>query len=189
MFGESQLRGLLLRAASRHVSKTKRQYRGEWRTLQRCSSIQAAISSAIGHRSLQVFEDTTTCALQNADSGGIEVPVVTLDSTVPHDGKTKLIKIDVEGHEDQVLQGSSKIIENSKPVIFFECNPAGRDRQSRAFFAITGTPYSVCSMENPANCKDLLPKTCRINITISWRCLVNPRSVVFPASFLPGRRL
>ncbi|MBF0444195.1 MAG: FkbM family methyltransferase [Magnetococcales bacterium] len=51
------------------------------------------------------------------------VQVVNLDKTFAtsiHE-QIKLVKIDVEGHEDKCLEGMSNIIKVAKPIIFFEC--------------------------------------------------------------------
>ena len=51
----------------------------------------------------------------------INVPVKSIDSLDDLKGKNiSLIKIDVEGHEINVLRGAKKIIRSSKPVILFE---------------------------------------------------------------------
>lgn len=54
------------------------------------------------------------------EKSNIEVNVVTIDSILEH---ADLLKIDVEGDELNVLEGSLKLIENSKPLIILEINP------------------------------------------------------------------
>lgn len=49
---------------------------------------------------------------------GIEVPCVTLDSLT--EAPPDLIKIDVEGHEYEVLQGGINLIKNRRPVVYYE---------------------------------------------------------------------
>ena len=57
---------------------------------------------------------------------GETVPVVTLDSMdLP---KVKLIKIDVEGMEADVLLGARQLIARTQPVIFVENNNAEKSR-------------------------------------------------------------
>ena len=43
-----------------------------------------------------------------------------LDTLISNDEKIKLIKIDVEGHEFEVLEGAKNIIEKSRPTILIE---------------------------------------------------------------------
>jgi len=49
-----------------------------------------------------------------------ELETDTLDNLIDNKEKIKLIKIDVEGHEFQVLEGAKEIIKNSRPIIFIE---------------------------------------------------------------------
>ena len=49
-----------------------------------------------------------------------ELETDTLDNLIDTNEKIKLIKIDVEGHEFQVLEGAKEIIKNSRPIIFIE---------------------------------------------------------------------
>ena len=88
----------------------------------RIRSFQAAVSDADGTGRLHIAPDVTMCALSDL-SGGLEVPVVTLDQIIPIDGETGLVKMDVEGHENRVFRGMERVVQNSHPVIIFECNP------------------------------------------------------------------
>jgi len=52
----------------------------------------------------------------------LEVSKVTLDSVMaPLKGKITAIKIDVEGHEPEVLRGAAETIKRHKPIIITEC--------------------------------------------------------------------
>lgn len=64
-------------------------------------------------------------AVMNAD-GSEGVQVVTLDSEMASSGLSRvdLIKIDVQGYEARVLAGAVRLIEEGKPVLAFEYNPA-----------------------------------------------------------------
>ncbi len=57
----------------------------------------------------------------------IQVQTAKLDSIIPISEKISLIKIDVEGAELLVLKGAKNTINNSKPLILFECGKAGGD--------------------------------------------------------------
>jgi len=48
------------------------------------------------------------------------VPITTLDRQLTDENVPSLIKIDVEGHEAQVLKGASELISRHTPLIFFE---------------------------------------------------------------------
>lgn len=60
------------------------------------------------------------------NSNTVDVEVVRLDDAVQIEGHVvSLIKIDVEGHELQVLEGAVRLIENEHPIIVFEQSPNG----------------------------------------------------------------
>lgn len=57
---------------------------------------------------------------QNLVEGAGDIPVITLDDqSLP--GPTKLIKIDVEGMELEVLRGGQQLISRDRPIIYIEC--------------------------------------------------------------------
>ena len=53
-------------------------------------------------------------------NNGFPIPKTTLDEKLKDIDNLDLIKVDVEGHELEVLQGSMNIIKNNKPVIITE---------------------------------------------------------------------
>ncbi len=55
----------------------------------------------------------------------ISVKVCRLDDVLPSVENVKFIKMDVEGGELDVLRGSIKILDCSRPVVAFECGAAG----------------------------------------------------------------
>ena len=100
----------------------------------------------------------------------IEVPMATLDSV--YDGDVGFIKIDVEGHEQAVLDGALQTIRRCRPRMLVEIDerlsPGGLDRAKayfkdldyRGYFVQTGhiEPMSLFSpdhLQNPANLPDL----------------------------------
>lgn len=125
----------------------------------RCTAIRAAVSSEQGTASLKTADDQTMCTLEGRSSpSAIEVAVTSLDSVLPLDAKTRLMKIDVEGHEDKVLQGAVKTIEASRPIIFFECNPGNRAQSIETL--LRERDYSLFSLLNgkPKELSKLVPE-------------------------------
>jgi FkbM family methyltransferase len=59
--------------------------------------------------------------IKKPDIQTFEVERDTLDQVIPSDVLIRLIKIDVEGAELQVLKGGEETIKRSKPYIVFEC--------------------------------------------------------------------
>lgn len=98
----------------------------------RCRSIAAAISDRIGVATFHVpTGDVPTSAslkqtgFRGTDGALITVDVLTVDSLISGLGRVDLVKIDVEGFEDQVLQGMTNTLTAFRPTIILECNPDG----------------------------------------------------------------
>ena len=58
----------------------------------------------------------------HADMGTLRVPSQSLDSFVA-DRRVALIKIDVDGHELNVLRGATEVLRRDQPLIFMEYSP------------------------------------------------------------------
>lgn len=54
-------------------------------------------------------------------TGTIEVPIRSLDSLV--EGPVDFLKVDVEGHELQVLRGAEQLLANQRPTVIVEVHP------------------------------------------------------------------
>lgn len=123
---------------------------------QRCTPFQTAVGDSAGTARFHVTEDLTMCAVVEA-GGELEVPVVALDDVVPHDGRTSLVKMDVEGHEYKVLRGMQGILEDSRPAVLFECNPGGDGGRINALFRKYG--YRLFHLGNTAvELSELVPE-------------------------------
>lgn len=55
-----------------------------------------------------------------SSGAGIEVPVLTVDSLELD--SLRLLKVDVEGMEEQVLRGAARTLHEQRPVVYAECN-------------------------------------------------------------------
>lgn len=92
------------------------------------SALRAAVSDAPGVVSLGLDQarlvGTSTADFSvGGELSSIEAPAVTLDDIVGADEHVRLLKIDAEGHEPQVLAGAATILERSPPdAILFEVN-------------------------------------------------------------------
>ncbi|HEV2713584.1 MAG TPA: FkbM family methyltransferase [Gaiellaceae bacterium] len=65
------------------------------------------------------------------ETESITVTTETLDSSLPEDYVPALIKIDVEGAEEQVLAGAMRTITEHRPTIVFEHGTAAREYGTR----------------------------------------------------------
>ena len=83
---------------------------------------------------------------------GMFTNVITLDS-LTNLGKFDLIKLDVEGHEVQVLSGAKKIIKEHKPILYIEYN--SKFNNDELFDAISSMGYimywHLYTKHNPDN--------------------------------------
>jgi len=123
---------------------------------QRCQPFQAGVGDIAGTARFHIAEDLTMSAV--VETGGeVEIPVVTLDDVVPHDGRTRLVKIDVEGYEYKVLEGMRGILDDSRPAILFECNPGGDGAGISALLRQQG--YRLFNLANAsAEITELVPE-------------------------------
>ena len=86
----------------------------------RVTRYQAAVSNTAGTGYIDDFDPAVYGNFGHMTMGtsGVQVPCMTLDSMshTPPD----LIKIDVEGHEYEVLQGCVHMLKSRRPVIYYE---------------------------------------------------------------------
>lgn len=103
----------------------------------RCHPQNMAMGMQDGEVSFHVpFDDVPTSASLNQqgfnDIPGelITVPITRFDTFFQNKTPPDLIKIDVEGFEDKVLEGMLGLFENNyRPLIIFESNPGGPEEQ------------------------------------------------------------
>lgn len=81
--------------------------------------------------------------------------IVRLDTAVPDDlpRPIRLIKVDAEGMERQVLQGAAKVVERDRPFLFLECNERARGGALLRLVQELGyAPYWFCTQAfSPTN--------------------------------------
>jgi FkbM family methyltransferase len=89
----------------------------------------------------------------------IQVPVVTLDDALT--GPVDLIKIDVEGYEEEVLLGATKTLQAHRPALFVEIHPGlmthGRSAEKVIDFLAHYDP--AVEFYQPARSRSMLRKT------------------------------
>ncbi len=101
-----------------------------------------------------------------------QVPMRTLDSLISREG-IDILKIDVEGAEAQVLEGSQRILEASRPTVMFESTPEPlsqmRARATALFEWLDRRGYAVLLPDRVAHLDEGLTATSFID------CHVYPR--------------
>ena len=87
---------------------------------------QDDLTSATG--SLSIDDEPWIEQYLKGTSKKIKVETITLDQIVGKDKMPALIKIDVEGHESEVLEGGQQTIKVSKPIMIIESFPPKQER-------------------------------------------------------------
>jgi len=95
----------------------------------RCEARCAAASQVAGTATLYVPVASTTMASLRSDHNAdtttaIPVTIETIDEAIGLDFPVDLVKIDVEGHEHEVLLGMRHTLACFHPAIVFECLPS-----------------------------------------------------------------
>jgi hypothetical protein len=89
----------------------------------------------------------------------VKVECVNLDSFCENHTHPDLIKIDVEGAELQVLNGSKSIFKNIRPAVFFECD----NNQEVVFNFFTENGYVLFNFESLTRIKQLSHNNLALN--------------------------
>ncbi len=80
----------------------------------------------------------------------IRVEVRRLDDVIPAGTLIRFIKIDVEGGELDVLKGATRILDQSRPIVAFECGAASflgyHEKPDQIFEIFSTRGYSVYSI-------------------------------------------
>ncbi len=108
--------------------------------------VPGAVSDAGGTALLTADRGPTNTLVDDGyDGEAQEVETVSLDSFVRHEclERVSLVKVDVEGHEPEVLRGAKALIADQRPALIVACND-GRALQRFAaehgYTAVTYTP-------------------------------------------------
>jgi len=130
---------------------------------QRCQVRQEALSNRIGSAKFHVpFGDLPTSSSLNphgfrGNKGYlIEVPVNTVDN-IYSGQRVDLVKIDVEGFEDKVLEGMQRVLHESAPNIIVECNPDGPYQAVEDILAGFGYHFYHLREDGPVEVKKIIP--------------------------------
>lgn len=103
----------------------------------RCALVKAAVGNMDGQIELHVpFDEYPSSAslkkegFNNIKGELVKTPILRLDSYFRDKPLPDVLKIDVEGFENLVLEGSAGLFANGfRPVIILECNPGGPGRE------------------------------------------------------------
>jgi len=120
---------------------------------ERITAYQAAVSNTLGTGYIADFDPAVygNFGHMTMSTSGVQVPCMTLDSL--NHAPPDLIKIDVEGHEYEVLQGSIHLLKNRRPVVYYEAvETPDLGEIYRMLIALNYRLYWVCVRNyNPGN--------------------------------------
>jgi FkbM family methyltransferase len=108
-----------------------------WNKISNVTLVRAGVGKKDGNSRLyRSSEDPADNRLFNSDnrSESVKIKVVALDSRIKD--KVDFIKIDVQGLENDVILGASKLIKKYKPVLLIEFWPEG-------LFAAKSSPFAL----------------------------------------------
>ncbi len=94
------------------------------RNSSRIAASVTVVGSAVGARPGRQFfaRGSQTSRGKLSDAGELEVEVITLDQAGERYGMPRLIKIDVEGRELDVLEGGAGLLQRASPVLVIEAH-------------------------------------------------------------------
>ncbi len=114
-----------------------------------------------------------------------EVETVTIDASIARCEPVDLVKIDVEGHQAEVLRGMIQTLNTWVPAIVVECNPDERDLPLDTL--LPGGRYSIYHLRDsgPVAVDGLVPDpNCRFRNFLLWPGTAPELNVVLRASAL-----
>lgn len=117
--------------------------------------LHPAAAGDVSGRAVLVSEDSLVARLAESEyERGTSVPIVRLDELLEHEGNAShwVMKLDVEGHEDAVLRGCSRLLDAGlRPTVMLEVLPtlSGDKRRSlmaalQKWFAARYRWYAIC---------------------------------------------
>ena len=116
----------------------------------------------------------------SSDTGGIDVPCTCLDALFPT-AQIDILKIDVEGHESQVLEGAQSLLTDDRIIhVLYECldgpDSALHDRLYELGYTTFGIEETMCG-PRLWNLRGLPPPP-NANVSSSFLASKQPRRVV-----------
>jgi FkbM family methyltransferase len=101
--------------------------RNNWGQANNVTVINEVCSSVSATKGLRLVERKGTASLAFSD----ELPAVTahtlddISESYPAFARPRLVKVDTDGHDFEVLAGAEKLIERARPIVLFECDAFG----------------------------------------------------------------
>jgi FkbM family methyltransferase len=117
---------------------------------QQARVLPVALSEAdgAGHLSVAAGDSGLSRLIATAADGTVAVSLRSLDSIVAEHGLARLdlVKIDVEGHERQVLAGSIETLRRFRPALVFESGHESGDDRAAIARMLDGAGYDIVAV-------------------------------------------
>ena len=133
----------------------------------RCTARCEAVSNTSGSSSIHYPHKDEVKASLCGDwaSGGrdcsLEVTLTTIDECCSSQEAVGLVKIDVEGYEDKVLEGMSRVLEDFHPRIVMECVPDGPYKAVESILSGFGYRFYHVRRTGPVAVDSIVPDPAR----------------------------
>lgn len=130
----------------------------------RCQARCEAVSNVLGsvrfhvpHGELPTSASLHAMGFRGVEGSLIDVPVTMIDEVCSDDDHVDLVKIDVEGFEDKVLEGMQRVLAESAPALIVECNPDGPYTAVEAILTRFGYRFFHIRDEGPVQVERIIP--------------------------------
>ncbi len=114
--------------------------------LRNVTCLNAACSSYDGYGRMKIMPQSNWHSLlKDGNNSGLRVRVRKVDTLAKSFERLDFMRMDVEGHEDKVIEGSYKTIETFRPSLFLEFHPtlAGKDSTLKLLAELKNYGYKI----------------------------------------------
>lgn len=131
----------------------------------RCAIFEVAVGNVSGRATLHVPEAEVLPSSASLNPDGfrglrgslIDVPIMELKNLIDADTPLDVIKVDVEGFEDAVLEGLGGWLGRKTPAVIVECNPDGPYRRVEALLKPHGYRFFHLGSDGPSERSEIVP--------------------------------
>lgn len=127
--------------------------------------------------------------VSTSQDNSVAINLATLDAMIRREEKINFIKIDVEGHEYEALQGSEETIRRNMPIIMFEQHAKEVTNGSSASLDLLRSfGYSrFLILETLPSSVRFLPRYASYFLVFIWRCLFGERRHIVVKEYFESR--
>lgn len=124
---------------------------------QAVSNVSGVVALHVPHGEQPYNASLNTSGFHGVEGNLIDVATTTLDEACGDLEGIDLVKIDVENHEDKVLQGMTGILQKWRPAIVVECIPGGPIKEVESILSSFGYRYFLLGKNGPVQMDEIIP--------------------------------